>query len=657
MSLPRPFRLAGVTTGCLAMGLVTGIAAQQPRTPVFTAGTTYVSLDVVVTDRDGRPVRDLRREEFVVVERGRPQTIEDFEFVSIPVSRTTIDLDVDPPPASDVAVNTLSRTASRALAIVVDDTRLSPTEIVPIRRTLRALLESLAPEDQVALTYVGRSDLARDFTSDHGQLIHSVNSLSDAIGMPPLAQPRFSDAGAAPGSGAAVQLTGLLRPSWFDSLRNVVDSLGAARQARKAIVLVNTSGCLPHDRAFGDWCRTLIERAKRAGVPIYGLNPLGLMDAMSSDGAGAFNTEDERAGIETDLAAATDSLRVLASETGGRAFVRSNLRTAVEEVMADNGNFYLLGYYPRPVPNDGRFHEVDVTVTRPGLHVRAKAGYTADGGRPRALTIVGEMTKHLGSGLPDPSLPMRGFVAPIGQGRRGTTAIVTAELRYPIPEGGFSGDFADEWRFGVLALDADGRIKTSFQRDVSLNGRWKPGAQGTFVLNEVVELPSGTVTVRIGVTSRSLNRTGTVHVPVTVPDFGRRELQLSPLVLGHAGEAVVRADVAVGLDRLNGLVPFPPTTERAFQAGERVRVYSRVSWRSKDAILSAEVQFVGSPQLPGGLEGPLEVTTARNGHHHAVLDFTIATDGLSPGSHVLRVVARLSGGESITRDVPLTIRP
>jgi len=614
-----------------------------------------VALDVVVTDGRDRPVTDVRRDEFVVTEKGRLQKVEDFLFVSIPASYTAIDLDAPPPPTSDVVANTVTPNASRALAIVVDDSNLPPQGIATIKGALRAMLEVLAPDDQVGFTYVSRSDLGRDFTSDHAQLVSSVNNLRGAIGQPPGPRMSTNDAEGNVGGESPVMLSGLSTPSLFIVLSNAIATLSAARQSRKAVILVGTGGCNPADRDFGDLCRNIIKKANQAGVPIYGLNPLGLMDAMSSQGAGAYDSAEGRADFETGIRDADNTLRILANETGGRAFIQSSLQTAVQDVMSDNGNFYLLGYYPDPRPDDGKFHDVEVKVTRPGLRVRSRRGYTADGGKVKVLPIVARMTKELGAGLPDPSLPLRAFVAPMGPGRNGTRAVVTVEVTYPVPEGGFTGTFKDEWRMGILALNSDGKIKASFQRPMSFNGKWKPGARGTFALNEVVDLPGSTVTVRVGVTSRLLGRTGTVHVAVTVPNFTKKELQLTPLVLGDPSGFSRSLDAAVGLDRLRGLVPFQPLMQRTFSSSQKLRVHTQASWRSKDETLTAELQIDGLPKLTGGLDGPFKVTTDKKGQHRALLDCTLSLPDAPAGQYVLRVLARLSGGESVSREIPFTV--
>src|SRR5687767_8214288 len=58
-------------------------AQDPPRQPTFKTGINFVRVDVIVSDRNGNPILDLKPEEFSVSEDGRPQKIEQFEVVKI----------------------------------------------------------------------------------------------------------------------------------------------------------------------------------------------------------------------------------------------------------------------------------------------------------------------------------------------------------------------------------------------------------------------------------------------------------------------------------------------------------------------------------------------------------------------------------------------
>lgn len=404
--------LAGVAVCLLA---TPAAQPQQPAQPTFRATTQYVAVDVVVTDSSDRVVTDLTKDDFTITEKGQPQTIEDFSFVSVPLESRTIDLDVPPPPPSDVGSNASQPRASRALAFVIDDQGLRPQDLIPLRRAMVQFLQQLSSDDQVAMTYISHSNLSQDFTNDIGRLIETVKTQKE--------------------------------------------SLGLGEMSRR------TPG---REKMF------VLENAQRAGVPIYTLDPRlftdeNFINGINTDAPGATAGESGR----TPFGDFNESMRILATETGGRGFSgMSDVPRAVREILIENGSYYLLGFYPKPLVNDGKFHDIEVKVRRPGLTVRARKGYSADPATPKATTPKRDMTASLGAGLDDPSLPIRAFVAPMGASPRGTTrTVVTIELAYPLPEAGATR-LNDELRVGILALTPDAKIKASFQRPIQFSGTW-----------------------------------------------------------------------------------------------------------------------------------------------------------------------------------------
>ena len=144
------------------------VVAQQPQ-PVFKAGVTHVLLDVVVTDKDDKPITDLTAEDFEIREGGRPQAIADFDRIAVPLGHRSVDLGTKPGAPPDVASNEAPPHAGRAFVFLMDNLTLEPGDLEPIRRVMADFLRTLAPDDEVALTYVTRSDLGTDFTRDPGR--------------------------------------------------------------------------------------------------------------------------------------------------------------------------------------------------------------------------------------------------------------------------------------------------------------------------------------------------------------------------------------------------------------------------------------------------------------------------------------------------------
>jgi VWFA-related protein len=602
----------------------TALSAQQPA-PVFKTATQFVLVDVVVTGANDQPVAGLTKDDFEIVENGRPQKISEFSFVSIPVANRKIDVDAPPPPPSDVATNGESARASRAIVVFVDNLSLTavmfcdgcPDVMVALKNALTRFLQTLSADDQVAIIWQGRSDISQDFTNDIPRLIASVNSRKAGMGLPAIGPPWRAT---------------------VDSLKFTIAALAGSNFARRAIVYVGANACNPGESvnnmaSFESVeCRDMYDRARKANVPIYALDP------RVSPPGGSHN------------------MASLALNTGGLHFLQqSNPLGAVDKIIADNGSFYTLGFYPEPLVTDGKYHEIKVNVKRDGVRVRARDRYLADTASKPASTPTRDMTKSLSAGLDDPSLPIRVTAVPLATTPRGLTrTLVTLEVTYP-PRDEKDLSLDDELRIGILALSTDGKIKASFQRPIEIKGKWKPSAKGTFVINETIDLPDDQLALRVGATSRLLGRTGTAHIPINVPNFRDSDLTLSPIVLGVAGQ-VTNADAAVGLDRVRGLVPFQPTTSRAFKSSDALRIFLAGAWRSSTTALSVEVSITGGPE-PRIRHLTADAAVAVGGGRRANIDATVPLTNLPPGEYALSVSATTGKGKPVTRAIPFVIRP
>src|SRR5690349_5257866 len=77
-------RISHLAAALLAAPL---FAQQQPppmeaqQRPVFRGGTHFVRVDAYPTTKDGKIVENLRPEDFEILEDGKPQTVESFDFV------------------------------------------------------------------------------------------------------------------------------------------------------------------------------------------------------------------------------------------------------------------------------------------------------------------------------------------------------------------------------------------------------------------------------------------------------------------------------------------------------------------------------------------------------------------------------------------------
>jgi VWFA-related protein len=118
--------------------------------------------------------------------------------------------------------------------------------------------------------------------------------------------------------------------------------------------------------------KDILTAAARSNTSVYAWDPRGLA-ASEFDRLDVDITTDWRF-----LRERTDSLRLIAEETGGRAGINTNDPTPLlREMLIDSSAYYLLGYTPTAAPHDGKFHEIAVRVKRKGIEVRARKGYWA----------------------------------------------------------------------------------------------------------------------------------------------------------------------------------------------------------------------------------------------------------------------------------------
>src|SRR5688500_1395415 len=170
-------RALSVTAGfVLASALV---AAQAPEV-TFKVEVNYVEEDVRVVDRDGNFVRGLKQEDFQVLEDGKPQKIQTFGMVDIPVTRPRVPQYLGPdalPIEPDVAVNK-QVLDGRLYLIVLDDYHVAPLRTHSVRSIARQFVrEKLGPNDQAAVVVTsGLTRASQDFTQNRRLLLEAIDS-------------------------------------------------------------------------------------------------------------------------------------------------------------------------------------------------------------------------------------------------------------------------------------------------------------------------------------------------------------------------------------------------------------------------------------------------------------------------------------------------
>ncbi len=152
--------------------------------PVFRAGVTLVTTDVIVRDRDGVFLPDLTREEFTVFENGIEQEIASLVLVH---GGRVYNQFQPPPPVQEGIILPASRPpndlAGRIFILFVDDLHLTTTKTPRIRQIFKEIADTLIHEgDLFGIISTGPSSIAIDMTYDRNRLYEAMGRITgDAL--------------------------------------------------------------------------------------------------------------------------------------------------------------------------------------------------------------------------------------------------------------------------------------------------------------------------------------------------------------------------------------------------------------------------------------------------------------------------------------------
>jgi VWFA-related protein len=173
---------------------------QTPRSPdtVARIETELVQIDVVVTTRDGKPVGDLKREDFAIFEDGKQQQVTHFAVGSASQPAAWLDTQKRRPRSAPAATETPVELHGRYIVFAIDDLHISPANLMFAKQTLQKFVrDQFSGGDQAAIaTTSGTLGLLQQFTSERAVLSRAIDRLrvQQIGGMAPMFDiPQMSD--------------------------------------------------------------------------------------------------------------------------------------------------------------------------------------------------------------------------------------------------------------------------------------------------------------------------------------------------------------------------------------------------------------------------------------------------------------------------------
>jgi len=359
-------------------------AVPPAQQPTFRTGIDTVSVDVSVSDKQGRPVADLKMSDFEIRENKQVQPIQTFKFVRVDDTAPPVTRDILSPNDHEREVR---REDTRLFVIFLDDYHTRRINSMRVRVQLADWVSQLTTNDLIAIMTPLTDPMTLTFSYNHDATARIVyafdgrkydytprNALENrTVQMSPDQIEAFRNSIVINALESACEYMGALRPG-RKTLLYVSEGLNSTLPLGMNLGGIGTGSMSPQSMASDLQIRmTQVYRAAtKANVSISAFDPRGLAteDTMSASPQAA---QWDRQLLQE----STDLLRTIAGETDGQAIVGSNDPfPGLRRMLRDLSAYYLLGYNAAS-PHDGKFHEIQVRVLRKDVEVHARRGYWA----------------------------------------------------------------------------------------------------------------------------------------------------------------------------------------------------------------------------------------------------------------------------------------
>jgi len=549
-------------------------AAATGEAPTFASGTAQVVLDVVIRDKKGRPLLDVRPEELEVYEEGQLQTVEDFklvEDVEADSGRKPAAAPAEPDAARRINLVTIvfdalgvdgRRMGKRAAEAFLDKGLKANTFVSVFRVDQRLLMVAPFTNDKKLLEKaIDRATSGERFgVTDEREAMAAALAELESAETAPAGQGTDTTA---VGANAAAQaqaraLANMLRlanelqaqqqggTSLYPLLALVKGQSDLA--GRKTLIYVTEwLGVPPSLEAV---FRSVISEANRSNVSVYAIDARGLqtsqamagaremldrardisMDTMQDRGGGAVSKDEIKLSetAEGALRANVEGiLQDLAEGTGGfHVSNTNNFKPGAEKIAADIAGYYELTYTPPPFPFDGAFRSIDVRVARKDASVHTRNGYfalppgEASAVFPYEVPLLGALSVE----NPPDDLTLRAGALRFGEastGGRDTKIVVEVPIAdLKMTADALTATYSLHLSLLAAVKGADGEIVQRYSEDYPFEGpidRAEALKMGNIVFKRRLALPPGEYTLEVAGQDRTTGKIAVERDAFVVP--------------------------------------------------------------------------------------------------------------------------------------------
>ncbi len=658
--------------------------SQQP--PVFRTGINYVRVDVIVSDKNGANVANLKQSDFEILEDGKPQSVENFKFIKL--DGGAIPGDDGPPRAihsDEDEQHEAARDDVRLFSIFLDDYHVRKENSIRVRAPLEQFVQTqLGPSDMIGVMYPLESVLNVRMTRDKDALARGIEKfLGRKYDYTPLndLERQYAYLPAETQEQIRVRVA-------LSAIQGLIVHMGTLKEGRKQLIVVSegwsntlpaavqlqnptlagggvplgpggvgfidpigAAGLTGQQADFAaqldmeQLLRDVYDEANKNNVSIYTLDPRGLAVSEFDVSDGNVNPIDDR----NYLNQTTDTLRALAINSDGRAIVnRNDFAGGMKQVISDVSAYYLLGYNSTSQKSDGKFHEIKVRVKRPGVQVRARKGYWALTHEEFAMSTAAPkappptaVTKALATvATNSASSRARSIRTWIGtsRGENGKTKVTF--VWEPMPRAPGAPPLPDSQQPARVAVTAVGSEGAPYFRgrvpDVALASTSSAsaaagGSPSRGPSQVVFEVPPGTMQLRLSVEAAASGVIDSELRDVEVPDLTKTQTSLSTPV-------VYRARTPRELQQMKSDPQAIPATLREFSRTDRIFVRVAAYGAGGPALTAHLLNRAGQQMSELPVTAPVAPLT------DSTIDIPLA--GIAPGEYLLEVKATGEGGDA-----------